>query len=76
MIKKFSLYLNDENPAVAAAIRRERYHLRREARVYVKAYTRGWPGGPEAAQKAIEKAKKSSGNAMAALHALRAVKSV
>lgn len=79
MLKTFALYINDQNPSVAAAIRRERMHLRAEARVYVKSYTRGWPGGKEAAQKAIEKererAKKMSKVAKFAVGAARHLKS-
>ena len=52
---RYSLYVHDEIPAVAAAIMRERAQLQLDGKVYVKPYVRNWPGGLVAARRALEK---------------------
>jgi len=54
----FTLYIDYAKPAVAAAILRERALLQTQGKVYVKGYTRSWPGGMAAAVRAMRKAKK------------------
>ena len=54
----FTLYVDSEKPAVAAAIIRERALLQLQGKVYVKPYVRSWPGGFRAALRAIRKARK------------------
>ncbi len=55
----FTLYLNDEQPAVAAALMRERALLQAQGKVYVRPYVRSWPGGLAAALRSL-KAKKQA----------------
>lgn len=52
---RITLYVNDEQPGVAAAILRHRAMLRLSGFVYVRAHKRLWPGGLKAALKADAK---------------------
>lgn len=58
---RVTLYVRDEDPATAAAILRERARLLYEGRVYVKPYTRRWPGGMAGARRAIARRKDQKG---------------
>lgn len=59
MIQRFTLYLNDQNSAIASALDHERRRLMAEGRVYVRPHVRRWPGGLPAAQKALVKIKEA-----------------
>lgn len=63
----FTLYVDSEKPAVAAAILRERALLQTQGKVYVRPYVRGWPGGFQAALRAIRKARKYRRTAVTAM---------
>ena len=64
----FSLYIDYAKPAVAAAILRERALLQTQGKVYVKGYTRSWPGGMVGAVRAMRKAKKYRRRVVYAAH--------
>lgn len=63
----FTLYVDSEKPAVAAAIIRERALLRLQGKVYVRPYVRSWPGGFRAALRAIRKTRKYRRTAVTAI---------
>lgn len=54
----YTLYVDFEKPAIAAAILRERALLQAQGKVYVRPYVRSWPGGMAGALRAARKARR------------------